>query len=160
MNKKVAWIVGTLMVAVIAVGAFGTTVAFADDGGPNRPFARGEGFDGKRGGERGLDGEALETVADLLNMSTDEVTAAFEEGKNLQDLADEAGVDIEDIQDAMSALREDAMRERIATAVEEGTMSQEQADWLLEGLEKGFLGNHGGFSGRGGFDKGQRPTAE
>ncbi|MBT3337819.1 MAG: hypothetical protein HN855_06690 [Anaerolineae bacterium] len=159
MNKKFGWIAGTLMVALIVVGAFGVTVASADDGGPDRPFTDGG---GKRGsGGRSLDGEALETAADLLDMSTDEVTAALAEGKTLQDLADEAGVSIEEIRDAMSVLREDAMRERIATAVEEGTMSQEQADWMLEGLEKGFLGKHGGgFEGRGRFDKGQRPTTE
>ena len=157
MNKKVAWIIGTLMIALVAVGAVGTSVAYADDGGPNRPFAQ---FDGKRAGERGLDGEALEAVADLLGMSTDEVTAAFEEGQTLQDLAEEAGVTIEEIQETMSALREEAMRERIETAVEDGTMSQEQADWLLEGLDKGFLGKHGGFGGRGGFNKPERPADE
>ncbi len=168
MNKKFGWIVGTLMIALVAVGVVGTSVAYADDGGPERPFAqRGDGFDGKHGfGGRGLNGAALETVADLLDMSTDEVTAALEDGKTLPELAEEAGVDMQEIVNELKAAREEsnvdreeAMRERIATAVEEGTMSQEQADWVLEGLEKGFLGNHRNF-GRVGFERPERPVAE
>ena len=36
-------------------------------------------------------------------------------------------------------------------AVKDGTMTQEQADWLLQGLEKGYTGK-----GMGGFDGGHR----
>ena len=83
-------------------------------------------------------------------MSTDELSAALEDGQTLQDLADEAGVDIQEVKDALNALREEGMREQIAQAVEDGTMTQEKADWLLEGLDKGFLdGPRFGF-GRGG----------
>ncbi|MGD2144997.1 MAG: hypothetical protein PVF54_11010 [Anaerolineae bacterium] len=32
----------------------------------------------------------------------------------------------------------EAMRDAITQAVEDGRISQEQADWLLEGLEQGF----------------------
>jgi len=141
MNKKFGWIIGALVVTLLAVSAFGVTSAYADDGGPS----------GKRGGKRGLDGAALETVAEVLNMSTEEVSAALKEGTTLQELADKAGVDMQDVKDALSAAREAAMRERIAQAVEDGSMTQENADWLLEGLDKGFLGGKGfGFGGCGG----------
>jgi hypothetical protein len=90
-------------------------------------------------------------------MSTDELSAALESGKTLQELADEAGVDMQEIFDAMSAVREASMRERIAQAVEDGTMTQEKADWLLEGLDKGFLDGPGfGFGGH--FEKGTPPA--
>ncbi|MCI0549906.1 MAG: hypothetical protein L0287_03030, partial [Anaerolineae bacterium] len=94
-------------------------------------------------------------------MTTDEVTAALQSGKTLEDLAEEAGVDIEDVRAAIQAVRETEMRERIAQAVDDGTITQEHADWLLEGLDKGFLGGPGGFGfghGPKGPGKGQ-PTA-
>jgi hypothetical protein len=37
------------------------------------------------------------------------------------------------------------MRERIQQAVDDDTITQEHANWLLEGLEKGFLNGPGGF---------------
>lgn len=157
MNKKFGWAIGALVIVLLAVGVFGTTTAFADDNGPGHPFSnKGEGPGSERGfGGRGLDGAALEAVAAALEISTDDLSAALEEGKTLGELAEEAGVDMQEVFEAMSAVREEAMRERIAQAVEDGTMPQEQADWMLEGLDKGFFFNHGGF-GRGG-GKFQKP---
>jgi len=40
------------------------------------------------------------------------------------------------------------MKDAIQQAVEDGRMTQEQADWLLEGLEKGYFPMGRGF-GRG-----------
>jgi len=159
MNKKFGWAIGALVIALLAVGAYGATTAYADDSNPPQPF--GERGPGGPHGERGLDGAALEAVADALNMSTDEVTAALESGKTLQDLADEAGVDMQDVKEALFAAREESMRERITQSVEDGTMSQDKADWLLEGLDKGFLdgpdfGLGRGFGGHP--DKGVLPT--
>lgn len=153
MNKKYGWIIGALVIALLAVGVFGATTAYADELGPGGP----SGKRGGPGGGRGLDGARLEAVADVLNMSTDEVSAALKDGKSLQDLADEAGVDMQAVKDALRAVRETSMRDRIAQAVEDGTMTQEKADWLLEGLDKGFLGGKGfGFgSGRGGRGQGE-----
>ena len=142
MNKKFGWIIGVLVITLLAVGVFGTTAAFADDGNPPPP--------GKHDGQRGLDGAGLEAIADVLNMSTDEVTAALKEGKTLPELAEEAGVDMQEIKDTLNALREEAMREHIAQALEDGEMSQDKADWLLEGLDKGFLDGPGFRFGRGG----------
>ncbi len=146
MNKKFSWIIGALVIALLAVGVFGATPAFADDGDPP----------GKRDGKRSLDGAGLEAVADVLNMSTEDLSAALKDGNTLQELAEEAGVDMQEIFDAMSSVREESMREHIAQAVEDGTMTQEKADWLLEGLDKGFLGGKGFGFGRGG-GKFQKP---
>jgi hypothetical protein len=140
-----------------AVGVYGTTNVFADDGGPERPFG---GHGGRGFGQRSLDGAGLEAVANVLGMTTDQVAAALEGGQTLRDLAEQAGVEMEDIFEALNAVRAESMRERIALAVEDGSMSQEKADWLLEGLDKGFLdGPNFGF-GRGGFDKPERPDAD
>ena len=157
MNKKYGWIIGALVLTLLAVGAFGITSAYADEGGPGRPFG---GRGGRGPGERTLDGAALEAVAGALNMSTDEVTAALESGKTLPELANEASVDMQVVKDALSAVREANMRERIAQAVKDGKMSQEKANWLLEGLDKGFLDGPEFGIGRGGFDKPERPNAD
>ena len=157
MSKKFRWGIGALVIALLAIGAYGATTVYADDSNPPLPFGeRGPG--GPRGG-CGLDGAALEAVANVLNMSTDDLAAALEDGKTLQELADEAGVDMQDVKDAIGALRAESMRERIAQAVEDGTMTQEKADWLLEGLDKGFLDGPGFRFGFGGhFEKGAPPS--
>jgi len=151
MNNKFKWAVGALVIALLAVGVYGTTTAYADDNNPPLPFGeRGPGGPGGPHGEHRLEGAALEAVAGVLDMSTDDLSAALESGQTLQDLADEAGVDIQEIKDALNAVRAESMREGIAQAVEDGMMTQEKADWLLEGLDKGFLDGPGfGFS-RGG----------
>lgn len=199
MNKKFGWIFGTLVVAIIAVGAFGTTIASANDGGPGGHSVRLEGQaltvvadllgmtpeevttaiqdDGKtlqeladaagvdmqeikdalgelRGAtvrDRVLDGDALDTVAAVLGMTPAEVTAAIQDdGKTLQELADAAGVDMQEIKDALTEQRSEATRERIQTALDEGTLTQAEADWLLEGMDNGFFAKLGNFFSRRG----------
>jgi hypothetical protein len=97
-------------------------------------------------------------------MTADELSTQLWGGKTLADLAEEKGVDLQDVQDAIHALNEAALRDAIGQAVEDGKLTQEHADWLLEGLDKGFLGGrgfggfggcrgHGGFGGRGAFGR-------
>ena len=199
MNKKFGWIIGTLVIAVVALGSFGTTVASADDGGPGQRQGRfdGESLDvvadllgmtpeevttaikedgmtlqeladeagvdmqdikdavsevrGENPRERSLDGEALDAVAAALDMTPEEVTAAMQDdGKTLQELADEAGVDMEDIKAALGDVRNASVQERIETALEEGNLTQDEADWLLEGLDNGYLEKLGKFFSKGG----------
>jgi hypothetical protein len=163
MNKKFGWAIGALVIALLAVGIYGTTTVLADDSNPPLPFGeRGPGGPGGPRGGRALDGAALEAIASLLDMSTDDLSTALKDGKTLQELADEAGVDMQEIRDALSVVRADNMRERIAQALEDGAITQENADWLLEGLEKGFLNGPGfgfrpGFGGH--FEKGAPPVA-
>jgi hypothetical protein len=92
-------------------------------------------------------------------MTTDELINALQSGKTLEELATEAGVDLQDVQDAIQAERVTTMRERIQQALDDGSITQEHADWLLEGLEQGFLG---GPYGRELFGPppAQAPTAE
>ena len=152
MKRKISMVIGGLLVAVLAFGAMGATNVFAQ-GPVDTPLHGGRGPGG-----RGLSDEALAAVAEVLDMTADEVTAALQSGKTLADLAEEAGVDIEDVRTAIQAVRETEMRERIAQAVEDGTITQEHADWLIEGLDKGFLNGPGGFGfGHGPKGEGQPP---
>ena len=155
MKLKIGLAIGVLGIALLAVAVYGTTAVLADDGGPDRPTQGhgGRGLDGHR-----LDGAALEAAAGALGMSPEDLSAALEGGKTLPELAEQAGVDMEQVSEAMQAVRAESMRERIEQALEEGTITQEHADWLLEGLEAGYLdGPHFGFGGH--FEKGAPPAA-
>jgi hypothetical protein len=139
------------MVALLVIGALtvaltGTVLAQEETPTP-APFP-GRGFGRSLGGQIGL-----EAAAEVLGMTADELSAQLWGGETLADLAEEAGVDLQEIQDAVTAAQEAATREAIEQAVEEGNLSREHADWLLQGLDNGFLGGRGfgHFGGRGGL---------
>jgi len=160
MNKKLLLVIGGVLAALLVVGAVGATAAYAQ-ADTNTPMHRGgPGGDGAGRGH-GLGDAELAAAADVLGMTTDEVTTALLEGKTLRDLADDAGVDIEDVKAAIQAVHETEMRDRIAQSVEDGTMTQAKADWLLEGLDQGYIGaGEGGFGFGGGHGpKGPGPAA-
>ena len=87
----------------------------------------------------------LDAAAKALGMTTDELTAALKAGKTLEQVATDKGVDIQTVKDAIQAAHADEMRTQIKQAVSDGTMTQEKADWLNEGLDKGFLDGPDGF---------------
>lgn len=207
MNKKYWKWIGGLLVALMVVGAVGTAVAYAQGPTPSIGLGDGHGPGGGRGSlgsaeleaaakvlgmttddlsaalkegktleqlatEKGVDFQTvqdairaarplrlgsteLDAAAKALDMTTDELSTALKDGKTLQELADAAGVDLQTVQDAIKAAHTTEMRTQIEQAVTDGNMTQEKADWLLEGLDKGFLDGRGfGFGGpRGhGFD--------
>ena len=159
MKNKMSVVIAGLLVAVLAVGIIGATNAYAQE-----PL--GAELHGRGPGGRGLGLEGLQVAAEALGMSTDELITALRSGQTLEEIAEAAGVDIQDVQDAIQAARADDMRERIQQALDDGTITQEHADWLLEGLEKGFIGGPGGFGFGGKHGPGlgpapeQTPTAE
>jgi hypothetical protein len=81
----------------------------------------------------------FDTAAEALGLTPDELFGKLHGGKRLDEVAEAQGVEMETVQEALSAAREAAMRDAIAQAVEDGNMSQEQADWLLEGLDEGYI---------------------
>jgi len=161
MKNKMSVLIAGLLVALVVIGVLGATNAYAQS--QTKELLHGGGPGGGRGG-LGLEG--LQIAAEALNMTTDELITALRSGKTLEELAAEAGVDIQEVQDAIQAARAMGMRERIQQALDAGTITQEHADWLLEGLDKGFLGGPGGFGLGGGHGPGfgpgrdQAPTAE
>lgn len=141
MKNKMSIVIAGLLVALLVVGLVGATQAFAQ--GSNTPFEHGRGPGGGRG--HSLGDTALAAAAEALGMTTEELTAALQSGSTLQELAAEAGVDIEEVRAAIQSARETELRERITQAVADGTLTQAKADWLLEGLDQGFLFDGSGF---------------
>ena len=95
---------------------------------------------------------ALEAAAKALGMTADELSAELWGGKTLADIAEEKGIDIADVKAAVEAAQIAETKAAIAQAVTDGTITQAKADWLLEGLDKGYWG-----AGRGGFSFGVGP---
>src|SRR6266542_6798066 len=161
MKNKMSVLIAGLLAALLVVGVIGATSAYAQT--PSRTPLQGR---GPGDGHGPLGGAGLEAAAKVLGMTTDELTTSLQSGKTLEELAETAGVDVQDVKDAMQAARATEMRARIQQAVDDGTITQENADWLLEGLDKGYIGGPGAFGLGGphgpGFGPGpdQAPSAQ
>ena len=158
MKNKKSILIGGLLAALIVIGVIGATNAYAQS--PTNTLLHDGGPGGGRG--RGLGQPELEAAAKVLGMTTDELSTALQSGKTLEQLAQDANVDVQDVKDAIQAAHVTEMRSRIQQAVDDGTITQENADWLLEGLDKGFIGVPGGFGFGGphgpGFGPGDNQT--
>ena len=152
-GKRIATGVGVLALLAL-VGALMVGTAFAQTGTPGTPtapkdrafgFGKGPGF---MGGGSMADFDAM---AKALNLTPTQLFEQLHSGTSLADIAKAQGVDLTKIQEAANATRIQAQKDRIAQAVKDGTMTQAQADWMLQGLEKGYTGK-----GMGGFDGGHR----
>ena len=131
----------TILIAALVIGAVGISaigIAYAQS---DAPHPRG-------------------ALAELLGLEFEELRDLIHSGTTIQELAGEAGVDLEAFREEMSANRQEDLQARIEEALADGEISQDQADWLLEGLVKGYLdgpffkaggrgGNRQGFDGEG-----------
>lgn len=163
MRKRLSLIFAVLLVVgALAVVLTGTALAQEEDATPApKPF----GWHGKGGSfARGFGGGGgMEAAAEVLGLTTEQLATELWGGKSLSELADEAGVDLQTVRDAVDAANEearreaeDAMRAAIEQAVLDEKLSREHADWMLEGLDNGYLGGRGfggfgGCRGHGGF---------
>jgi hypothetical protein len=93
------------------------------------------GLHGPRGGKfgrgglmHGPEGSMLGVAADKLGLTTEELLAKLQDGQSIADVAAEQNVDTQTIVDAYVA----QLAERLAEAVENGYLTQERADWMLE----------------------------
>lgn len=82
----------------------------------------------------------LEAAAQALDLTSAELSAGFWGGKTLAQLADDKGVDIALVQQAIQEVVKAEPRAAIQQAVGDGTLTQDNADWLLQGLEKNYWG--------------------
>jgi hypothetical protein len=153
-NKKSILIGGLLLALVVTVLAgVGVSSVYAQS--PVQTLGHGRGPGGG-----GLSPTGLQVAAQKLGMTTDELITALQGGKTLEQIAQEKGVDFATIQTAIQQQSQTDMRTRIQQAATDGTISQEKADWLLEGLDKGFIGDGGGdfLGGMHGFGLGPNKT--
>jgi len=126
------------LVAVLAVG-----VVFAQGDTPEPP--KHGGF-GPRMGKL-IDRELFkETLADTFGISVAELEEELAAGETPLTLAEQYDVSVEDLRAAMQT----AHAEALAQAVEDGTITQEQADEILERRASGFGPSRGYGRGRGG----------
>lgn len=105
-----------------------------------------------------------DAVAEALGMTPENLFVKLHDGQSVAEIAEEQGVEMEEIRDAVEDARVEMRKQAIEQAVENGRLSQEQADWLLEGLEQGFVprgqdfgpgrGVRPGHGGRGGRSMG------
>jgi hypothetical protein len=102
---------------------------------------------------------ALDAAAKALGMTSDELSAQLWGGKTLAAIADEKGVDLATVQQAVQAVMLAETKVAIQQAVTNGNLTQDKADWLIQGLDKGYWGaGQGDFGfgpGPGGFDLGR-----
>ena len=167
-RKKLYVVLGAMGAALLLFGALGgTSIVSAQETVPQSEDAPGRGGGGRLPGPLGLgnggDWTTFDTAADVLGLTPQELFSALHAGQTLEEIAEAQGVELEDLQEAVSSTREEARREAIEQALQNGEISQEEADWLLEGLEQGFTSGarlgHDFGEGRGRGGPG-RPPAE
>ncbi len=160
MKNKRSILIGGLLVALVVTVLAGVGVSSVYAQSPSQTLAHGRGPGGGGGGGLSLTG--LQVAAEKLGMTTDELIAALQSGKTLEQIAQEKGVDYASIQTAIQEDQQAEFRNRIQQAVTAGTITQEKADWLLEGLDKGFIGSGpgGDFFGGHGFGLGRDKTPQ
>jgi hypothetical protein len=169
-KSKLALVVGVLALITI-LGVVSVGAAFAQTGTtPSTPVApnqnqqnngmlgKGFGF-GFRGGNMAT----FDAVAKALNLDPTELFNQLHSGKSLSDIATAQGKTMADVQAALNASRVQAMKDKIQQALTNGTITQDEATWLQQGLDKGYFGAGKGFGfglgfgGRGHGGRGMMP---
>lgn len=168
MNKKWVWIIGGgLLAALLIAGlAIGAGVTLAQEPTPESPATPPKALVPGRGGPGPQEGCGLfgwghdkewitlfDTAAEALRLTPEELFKELHSGKTLKEIAKAQGVELDALRQALEAVRTQTLRERIEQAVEDGVLSREQANWMLEGLEKGFFPMGRGMRGHG-FERG------
>ena len=148
---QIAAIVGGVTLLLIVGGA----VVFAQR--PNPVSTHHQPVMGLGWGGRGW--SVFDAVAEALGLTPEQLFAELHGGKSLAEVAEGQGVELEEVREAARAARAEAMRQAIQQAVEEGRISQDEADWLLEGLDKGFLPLRKGLGRRCRLIQGDAPLA-
>jgi len=160
-KKRLVLLAGVALIVLLLAGLGGAAYVFADEPTPPIPFGWGGGrFGGGFGWTGGGEWTAYDTAAETLGLTPEELFDELRAGNSLTDIAEEQGVDVEEVYETISAARSEAIPEAIEQAVDDGYLSQEQADWVLEGLDQNLFPMGRGFGrGRfgGGYPEGECP---
>lgn len=116
-----------VLTALLLVTTFSGAV-FAQAEPPNPPEdpqdSSARMWSGRRVGNR----IALEALAEILDMTTDEIRSALQDGQTVLELAEAQGMTEEEVEAALQA----AAEERVQQALADGKITEEQADAMLE----------------------------
>lgn len=150
--KIVGVFVGVAIVAAVALGALIFTQPAA---AAAVEAAVGVSPANYGGGRLGCGQAGLDAAAKALNMTTADLQTQLRGGATLSDLAAKANVKLADVEAAIDAACKASTRAAIEAAVTAGTLARDKADWLEQGLDKGYWGPgstaNGGFGGGFGF---------
>ena len=124
------------LLAVVVAGITVAGVAYAQGDGPDR----------------------REGLTELLGLTREELRDQLQDGKTLEELAEAAGVDLETYREEMRQTKQVDLETKIEEALANEDITQDHANWLLEGLDKGFLDSP--FVGLGGRGSGGRPDMD
>ena len=151
MNRRIKILVGALalLVLVVAVGV-GTVMAQEATPTPKSkiPFLGGRAGFAMRGFMMGGSWETFDAMAEALGLTPEQFFAELRTGKTLAEIAEAKGVDLDDVYAMLKDAQVEAQTAAIEKAVEEGKLTREQADWMLQGYELGMMGKGMSF-GRG-----------
>jgi hypothetical protein len=78
----------------------------------------------------------FQNQAGLLGISVDDVKNAWAEGKNFREIAEEQGISQEQLQERMQDARQEQLQNRLQAMVDNGVISQEQANQRLQFMEE------------------------
>jgi hypothetical protein len=123
MTKRSVLLAG-LVAVVAALGGVG--VAYAQTGTPAAPLAQGMAW--QAGGIGLLHDYMVQAFADALGLRPDELEARLADGETMSAIALAEGLSLEEFQSLWAETREQAL----AAAVEDGVLTREQADWMLQ----------------------------
>ena len=152
--KKIWIIAGVVGITVLALGTAG--LAFAQKETPNPVPSPGYGYGmmGGRGGYGGMRGGLisgeegpnheymLEAFAEAVGLSPEEIETRLASGETMRQIVEAEGVSIEEFSEIMSSVRSNV----IENALADGTLTQEQADFMADRmLQRGAGGFGPGF---------------
>ncbi|MEL6892739.1 MAG: hypothetical protein AAFP84_14165 [Actinomycetota bacterium] len=118
--------------SILGLGQVGTVSAQTPDEPTDGADVEQPADDDERPERPGRRGKHLDPLAEILGMDVDALRDALREGTTLADVATDQGVAVETVVDAIV----DARTERIESGVENGRITQEQADERLADLEE------------------------
>ena len=151
MNKSVILLV---IVAVVTLALGTASVAYAQS--PTQAPGTGTGWMGGRGSQSGLGGANTLTgegilhdymvaaYADLLNISAADLEVRLDSGETMAQIALSEGLTIDQFRTMMVEARTQA----IDQALNDGVLTQDQADWMSQ-RGAGRMANGGGMRGGG-----------
>lgn len=157
MNKK-WWMLAAVGLVVGALALSLAVPALAQEVTPTVPstssadalsrWAKGFGF--------GKSWASYDAVAAALGLTPVELFTELHAGKTIEEIAAAKGIDLQKVKDAYNAARLAEKKAEIEQAVKDGTITQEQADWMLKGIEQGWMPM--GHGGRGHGMRGLPPS--